>query len=54
LLPTLAFKHADGAALLGIQHGSNESGLLAAMTAYSDWIGFEAGKYFVLEIVIHG
>jgi hypothetical protein len=54
LLPTLAFEHADCAALLGIQHGSNESGLLTTMTAYSNWISFEAGKDFVFEFVVHG
>jgi hypothetical protein len=53
LLPALALEHADCAAILGIEHGPSQHGLLTAVTAYPNWIGFEAGKDFVFEVVIH-
>jgi hypothetical protein len=51
LLSALAFKHADCAPGLGIEHRSNLRGLLAATSTGPDWVGFEARKYFVLELV---
>jgi hypothetical protein len=53
LLPALALEHADRAAILGIEYGPKQRGLLTAMTAHLDWIRFEAGKDFVFEFVIH-
>jgi hypothetical protein len=53
LLPALALEHADRAAILGIENGPKQRGLLTAMTAHLDWIRFEAGKDFVFEFVIH-
>jgi hypothetical protein len=46
LLPALALEHADGAAVLGIEHFPKERGLLAAMAAYGDRVGHVAGKNF--------
>jgi hypothetical protein len=54
LFAALALEHADRAPIVGIEHSPNQGGLLVAMAACSDWIGFEARKYFVLEIIIHG
>jgi hypothetical protein len=53
MLPALALEHADGAAILGIEYGPKQRGLLTAMTARPDWIRFEAGKDLVFEFVIH-
>jgi hypothetical protein len=53
LLPTLALEHADGAAIVGIEHGPNQYGLLVAIAAGLDWIGVVAGKDFVFELVTH-
>jgi len=52
LLPALTLEHADGAAIPGIKHGQNRSGLAAAMTARLDRIGVVAGKDLVLKFVI--
>jgi hypothetical protein len=54
LFAALALEHADRASVVGIEHSPNQGGLLVAMAAHPDWIRFEARKYFVLEIVIHG
>jgi hypothetical protein len=54
LLPTLALEHADRAAIVGIEHGPNQRGLLVAIVAGPDWIGVVAGKDFVFELVTHG
>jgi hypothetical protein len=53
-LTALALEHADRAAIAGIEHGQNQSGLLITMTAQPDWIGLEAGKDLVLKFVFHG
>jgi hypothetical protein len=52
LLAATALEHADLAAIYGIEHGSKERGLVAAMTAHPDRIGFEAGKDLVFEFII--
>jgi hypothetical protein len=54
LLTALTPEHADPLAIAGIEHGQNQRGLVAAMTACPDWIGFEAGKDLVLKFVFHG
>jgi hypothetical protein len=54
LFATPAPEHADRAAILGIEHGPNQGGLLLALGACPDRIGVEAGKDFVLEFVVHG
>jgi hypothetical protein len=53
LLTTLALEHTNRAAVLGIEHFPQERGLLTAVPAYPNWIWLEAGKDFVLEVVIH-
>jgi hypothetical protein len=53
LLPTVTFEHADGAATLGIEHGPEQGGPLAAIAAQPDWIGIVAGKDFVLKFGTH-
>jgi hypothetical protein len=54
LLTALTPEHADPLAIAGIEHGQNQRGLVAAMTARPDWVGFEAGKDLVLKVVFHG
>jgi hypothetical protein len=53
LLPALALEHANRAAILGIEHGPKERGLIAALAARRNRIGCEAGKDFVFEFVLH-
>ena len=53
LLPAPAFEHANRAAVLRIEHGPKQHRLVTAVTAYPNWIWFEAGKDFVLEVAIH-
>jgi hypothetical protein len=53
LLSTLALEHAHREAISGIEHGPKQRGLLAAMATRRNRIGFEAGKDFVFEFVIH-
>jgi hypothetical protein len=53
LLSTLALEHAHRKAISGIEHGPKQRGLLAAMATRPNRIGFEAGKDFVFEFVIH-
>jgi hypothetical protein len=53
LLTALALEHADCAPVVGIEHGSNHSGLLAAIAACSDRIGIEAARDLVFEVVVH-
>jgi hypothetical protein len=53
LLSTLALEHAHRKAISGIEHGPKQRGLLAATATRPNRIGFEAGKDFVFEFVIH-
>ena len=53
LLSALALEHADGAAVLGIEHFPKERGLLAAMAAHGDRVGHVAGKNFAFKFVVH-
>ena len=53
MLAAVAFEHASRAPILGIEHFPKELGLLAAMAARRDRVGFEAGKNFVFKFVIH-
>jgi hypothetical protein len=53
LLPALALEHADRAAILRIEHGPKQRGLLAATATHPNWIRLEAGKDFVFEFVVH-
>ena len=53
MLPALALEHTNGAAVSGVEHGSNQRRLLVAIAAGPDWIRVVAGKDFVFELVSH-
>jgi hypothetical protein len=52
LLPALALKHANGSAILRIEHFQKKLGPFAALASW-DRIRFEAGKDFIFKFVIH-